>query len=231
MDRAEHLAPEEAAAEAVKAYLRMHKARIADDSELLALLLPERFGENPNVTDFQSAVIERLRAENAALKAERDGLRGASGEAQLAREAVRRLLLDLIAARRFEDVVTIATGAASALSADAVSLGIESAGAKWNVPGLCVLPPGLADRLIEREAAGALMKGGAHGPLFGGANTKLRSVAAFRLRIGPKTPPVLYAVGCVNETRFDDESELREIAYFVRALERAMRAWLDLPSN
>lgn len=228
MDSAENLDPIDAATEAVKAYLRMHHARIAEDTELLAFLVPERFGAASNVSDFQSVVIERLRAENARLKAERDGLRGSSSRAALVREGLRRLLLDLIAARSFEETVHIAADAASALAADCVTLGVESTDAPVTAPGLCLLPQGLADRLIERDAAGALMKGGSHEVLFG-ADKIIGSVAVFRLRIGPKTPPVLYAVGSQNEERFDDEAETREIAYFVRALERAMRTWLDLP--
>jgi uncharacterized protein YigA (DUF484 family) len=97
--------------------------------------------------------------------------------------------------------------------------------------GLRALEPGLADKLITRDAAGALMKGGAHAPLFGGTHDDLQSVAVFRLRLGVKAPPVLYAIGCRDELRFDDEAETRELAFLARALEQAMRTWLDLPSN
>ena len=62
-----------AAAEAVKTYIRMNRARLAEDGELLALLLPERF-ETGEVRDLQRFVIDRLSAENAALRAERDAL-------------------------------------------------------------------------------------------------------------------------------------------------------------
>ena len=45
MERAEARDPAQAAAEAVKAYIRMNRVALANDGELLALLLPERFGE------------------------------------------------------------------------------------------------------------------------------------------------------------------------------------------
>lgn len=63
-EQAESVAPE--ADEAVRAYIRMNRARLAQDGSFLAMLLPPRFeGE---VHDMQRHVVEKLRAENAALK-------------------------------------------------------------------------------------------------------------------------------------------------------------------
>lgn len=63
-ERAEDTAPE--ADEAVRAYIRMNRARLAADGSFLAMLLPERFGGE--IHDMQRFVVEKLRAENAALK-------------------------------------------------------------------------------------------------------------------------------------------------------------------
>jgi hypothetical protein len=63
-ERAENVAPE--AEEAVRAYIRMNRARLAADGALLAMLLPERFGGE--IQDMQRFVVDKLRAENAALK-------------------------------------------------------------------------------------------------------------------------------------------------------------------
>jgi uncharacterized protein YigA (DUF484 family) len=59
------LAPQ--AEEAVRNYIRLNRKRLAADGELLAMLLPERFADG-EAHDLQRHVIERLRAENAALK-------------------------------------------------------------------------------------------------------------------------------------------------------------------
>lgn len=231
MSRAENLAPAEAAAEAVKAYLRQHKERIVEDVELLALLPLERFGENANVADFQRFVIEKLIAENTALKAARDGLRFPSARAELMREGVRKLVLDLIDARGVEQAIAVATGAASALKADAVALGVESkAPLRTGQQGMSLLPLGLSDGLIERDAAGALIKGGAHLALFA-ASEELNAVAVYRLDLGPHMPPALYAVGARDAGRFDDSGETHEMIYFVRTLERTIRAWLEQPTT
>jgi uncharacterized protein YigA (DUF484 family) len=227
MDRAAQLAPEKAAAEAVKAFLRIHRARLGDDAELLALVAPTRFDGNDQVCDFQRYALDRLLAENAALKAERDGLRGTSDSAALRRESVKKLVLDLIGARNLAEAIRITAECGPSVGADSVMLGIE-AGAS---PGLraddiVALSPGMVDALIERDAVGALLRGISHPALFP-ERPELLSTAIFRLRIGPRTPPALFAAASADTARFDDEAEVREIAYFARALERSIAAWLE----
>jgi uncharacterized protein len=231
MDRAENLAPAEAAAEAVKAYLRIYRSRLAEDPELLALMLPARFGGEANVRDYQRYAIDRLLAENAALKAECEGLRRVSDRAALRREGVRKMVLDLFDAKSLAATVAIAMGAAEQFDADAVSLGIEAgAPPRLRADEIVELAPGLVDSLIERDAVGALLRGASHPALFPN-QPDCTSTAIFRLRIGPKIPPGLYAVASRDSARFDDEGETREIAYFARALERTIRAWLDRSRN
>jgi hypothetical protein len=231
-NRAEKLSPASEAAEAVKAYLRMHRAQILEDAEFLRALLPDRFAGEAKIDDFQRHVIEKLQAENAILKVERDGLRHASDRAALTREGVRKLVLELIEARSFEKTIAVATDSAAALDVDRVALGVESAATTHiDLPGMCLLPPGLTDQLIESDATGALIKGRVHPALFWPEDDGMESVALFRLDIGSAAPAALFAVGSRDAARFDDESETREIAYFVRALERTIGAWLDLPTS
>jgi hypothetical protein len=64
-EQAENLLPE--AEEAVRAYIRMNRNRLAADGSLLAMLMPERF--DGEVHDLQRHIIEKLQRENAALKA------------------------------------------------------------------------------------------------------------------------------------------------------------------
>jgi uncharacterized protein YigA (DUF484 family) len=232
MDRAEYLEPAEAAAEAVKAYLRMHRQRIADDPEMLALLLPEHFTGDPSLKDFQHFVIGKLTAELAALKSERDGLRhnmecNYPDDAGSTRESVKRLVLNLIASNSFEGAIAVARNAAPALSADFVSIGVESdAQLDLGKAGINLLPRGIVSTLIEPKGVGAILVGEASRALFPDA-AQPQCVAVFRMRFGPKTPPALFAAGSRDESRFDGPGETREIAYFVRALEATIRAWLN----
>jgi hypothetical protein len=53
--------------EAVRAYIRKNRARLSRDGSFLVALLPERFADGA-VHDIQRHIIDKLRAENAALK-------------------------------------------------------------------------------------------------------------------------------------------------------------------
>jgi uncharacterized protein YigA (DUF484 family) len=227
MDRAAHRAPAEAAAEAVKAFLRIHRSRLGDDPELLALVVPPRFKGDESVSDYQRYALDRLLTENAALKAERDGLRALSDRASVRRESVKRLVLDLIGARNLAEAIAVAIGAADTLGADAAAIGVEAgAPPQLRADDIVPLSPGIVDVLVARDAVGALLRGISHPALFPG-RPELVATAIYRLRIGPRTPPALFAVASTEGTRFDDDAETREIAYFARALERTIGAWLD----
>ena len=127
-DHAEIRNPVEAAAEAVKTYIRLHRETLASDGEMLALLVPERFAGN-SVGDLQRHIIERLREQNAALAAECDSLKGARERASKLGEAVKARVLELLDARSFQDAIAVAVNAAGAFGADRAALCVEGDGA------------------------------------------------------------------------------------------------------
>jgi uncharacterized protein YigA (DUF484 family) len=220
----------QAAQEAVKAYVRMNRARLANDGELLALLLPERFA-NGEARDMQRFVIERLTAQNAALRAERDGLKSTQDRSARLGEGVRRFVLDLVDARSFEEAIAVATCAAPAFGADRAVFcvegedGVTPAGAE----GVRLIAPGTVAAVLGRDGMGAILSGGGE-LLLGPGGAQCRSLAAFRLRIGRDTPAALYVLGALAEGCFEGEETEADLGYFARALERAIRAWLDLPN-
>jgi uncharacterized protein YigA (DUF484 family) len=228
-ERAESRAPAEAAAEAVKAYIRMNRARLAADGELLALLLPERFGSG-EVRDLQRFVIERLTTENTALRAERDGLRGARVRAVRLGEGVRRTTLDLIDARSFEEAIAVATTSPEAFGAERAALCVEGevGAAPTGTKGVRLIEPGTIAAVLGREGMGAILSGGGD-VLLGPGGGECRSLAAFRLKIGRDAPGALFVLGARAERRFESEETEADLGFFARALERAIRAWLDLP--
>ncbi|MGD0865521.1 MAG: DUF484 family protein [Rhizomicrobium sp.] len=228
-NRAESRAPAEAAAEAVKAYIRMNRARLAADGELMALLLPERF-DSSDVRDLQRFVIDRLTTENAALRAERDGLRGARDQAVRLGEGVHRAVLDLIDARSFEEAIAVATSSAPAFGADRASLCVEGENGKApkGTEGVRLIAPGTIAAVLGREGMGAILSGGGE-LLLGNGGAECRSLAAFRLRIWRDAPQALYVLGSHAEGAFEGDDATADLGFFARGLERAIRAWLDLP--
>jgi len=227
-DRAEARDPAAAAAEAVRAYVRMNREQLATDGELLALLLPRRFADE-GVSDFQSYVIEKLRDENAALRAERHGLQGARARATGLGDGLKRLVLELLDARTFEEAILVATNAAPAFGADCATLCVEGDGAApQGCDGVRLIAPGTATTVLGRDASGAILSGCGE-ILLGSGGAEYASLAVFRLRLGNHAPAAVYVVGAREAGCFDSDEIAADLAFFARALERSIRAWLDLP--
>ena len=226
-EQAKSVEPAQAAAEAVKAYIRMNRGKLAGDGELLALLLPDRddLGE---VRDFQRFVIDRLTAENAALKAERDGLRGSHSASVRMGEGVRRFVLDLIDARSFAEAIAVTISAAPSFGADRAAICVEAerGAAPTKSEGVRLIPPGTTEAVLGRDGTGAILSGGGE-LLLGG--TEFKSLAAFRVKIGRDAPAALFVLGALADGAFEDEAKATDLRFAARALERAIRAWLDLP--
>ena len=229
IDHAEIRNPVEAAAVAVKTYIRLHRETLASDGELLALLVPERFAGG-SVGDLQRHIIERLRDQNAALGAECDSLKGARERASRLGEAVKARVLELLDARSFQDAIAVAVNAAGAFGADRAALCVEGDGAApKNCAGVRLIAPGTTMALLQEETASAVLRGGG-AVLLGPGGKECRSIAIFRVKVSRDTPAVLYVLGAREAGRFEGEEEA-DLCYFARALERSIRAWLDLPKR
>jgi len=228
-ERAEGRSPEDAAAEAVKAYIRLNREELAADGELIAQLLPDRFAGSP-VRDLQQVVIEKLRRENASLRAERDALRSAQDANRRLDEAIRQAVLELLDARNFAEVIAIGLAAASSFGADKAAFCVESeeGGQRISTTGLRLLPSGAINALLGSDGMGAVLGAGG-AALLGSTGARCASTVAFRLRIGSDAPLALYVLGAETPGRFENEDAESRMRYFARALERAIRAWLDLP--
>ncbi len=228
-ERAEVRNASEAAATAVKTYIRLNREKLAADGELLALLLPRRFAGS-EIGDLQQHVIEKLRDENASLRAERDGLAGARDQAAKLGENVRLLVLELLDARSFDEAIAVAVRAGAQLGADRAALCVEGEGAApKNCDGVRMIAPGTSAALLGENVAGTVLTGGG-ALLLGPAARDCRSVAVFCLRMGGNRPALLYVLGARESGRFEG-AERVELAFFAKALERSIRAWLDLPKS
>lgn len=227
-EQAKTVAPGLAAADAVKTYVRMNRESLAADGELLALLIPER-GDLADVRDFQRFVIGKLAAENAALRAERDGLLGHQKSSVRMGEGVRRFVLDMIDARSFAEAIAVVIAAAPSFGADRAAICVEAArGDAIRTEGVRLIPSGTAEAVLGRDGSGAILSGGGE-LLLGPCGIGFRSVAAFRVKIGRDTPSALLVLGAHREGAFEDEAIATDLRFAARALERAIRAWLDLP--
>jgi uncharacterized protein YigA (DUF484 family) len=161
-----------------------------------------------------------LTAENAALRAERDGLRGASAQAVRLGDGVRRATLELIDSRSFAEAIAVATSSAELFGADRAALCVEGEKAPTGTQGVRLIAPGTTTAVLG-QGAGAILSGGGD-VLLGPGGGDCKSIAVFGLKIGREAPAALYVLGAREQGRFEG-------GFFARALERAIRAWLDLP--
>ena len=100
--------------------------------------------------------------------------------------------------------------------------------ARTSTEGVRLIPEGTIAAVLGNEATGAILSGGGE-MLLGPSGGSCKSLAAFRLKIGRDTPPALYVLGAREAGRFEGVETESDLRYFARALERAIRAWLDLP--
>jgi uncharacterized protein YigA (DUF484 family) len=221
--------PVRAAADAVKAYIRLHRSTLAADGEFLSLLLPERAGLG-EARDLQRFVIDKLAAENAALKVERAALLGRQTAGVLLGEGVRRFVLDLIDARSFAEAIALALAAAPSFGADRAAICVEAddGASRSRTEGVRLIPTGTTEAVLGRDGMGAILSGGGE-LLLGSGGGDCRSLAAFRLKIGREAPAALFVLGALLPGAFEGDDATRDLRYAARALERAICAWLDLP--
>jgi len=217
--------PGQAAADAVKTYIRMHRDKLAADGELLGLLIPER-DDIGAARDLQRFLIDRLTAENVRLRQERNALAGRTGQGL--GDGVRRFVLDLIDARSFAEAISVTVAAAPAFGADRAAICVEAEGAEMRTQGVRIIPPGTTEAVLGQGGTGAILSGGGE-MLLGPAGAGFRSIAAFRVKIGRDAPAALLVLGAAREAAFEDDSVANDLRFAAKALERAIRAWLDLP--
>jgi hypothetical protein len=228
-EQAKSLPTAEAAAEAVKAYIRMNRTKLAVDGELLSLLLPERTDIGGS-RDFQRFVIDKLTAENTRLRAERDALAGHNTSSVRMGEGVRKFVLDLIDARSFSEAIHIVIAAAPAFGATKAAICVEGERdeVKSGNDGVRLIPNGTTEAVLGRDGTGAILSAGGE-LLLGQGAAGYKSVAVFRVKIGRHAPAALFVLGAPDERAFEDEAIATDLRFAARALERAIRAWLDLP--
>ncbi len=125
-----------------------------------------------------------------------------------------------------------ATAAAPAFGASCAALCVEGEDgvAPTGTKGVRLIATGTSNLVLGREGMGAILSGGGD-ILLGPVGSACRSLAAFRLRIGGEAPAALYVLGADEAGRFEGEDTTEDLGFFARALERAIRAWLDLPKS
>lgn len=223
-------------AEEVKAYLRDNVDTIRDDAELMSLILPG-IEDDGNVVSFQSHLVKKLQNELLLSRTDQtDLLRTARGNMN-AQERVHVAVLRFLEAQSFAHLIHIITHEMSAcLDVDAVRLCVEVESSAvphdTGLDDIVMLPIGMVDMLIGEEEPALLQSDDLRMPeLYGFEDHGLQSEALVRLNIASDAPGAMLAMASLDANMFCPDHGTELLDFMARALERCLRAWLDLPEE
>jgi uncharacterized protein YigA (DUF484 family) len=221
-------------AEDVADFLTRHPEFLAERPDLWALAVPPTHRKGDNVADMQRFLIDRLRAEIAALKTSHQELIATTRTNMSSQRRVHEAALELLTARTFEELIErVTTDLAIRLDVDVISLCVENDGTvapQVTSRGVRLLKAGTIDRLMGTDQD-VVLHGIVEGnpALFGHAARTVKSQALMRLRVSPVAPAGLLALGSRNENHFDHGQGTELLDFLARVLETTIRLWLDLP--
>ncbi len=223
----------------VRAYLRANPEFLKDNPDMLNVLaVPARdvgaeAGVGACIADFQRFMVERLRREGEALKAQQGDLIANARANMNTQSRVHSAILFLLDAQSFEQFINaITTDLAVMLDMDAVVLAVETNDLSLpgiNQHGVRVVSQGTVDSWMNSSQAVRLDSNViGDDQLFGPAASLVQSQALIRLDIDPRMPTGLLVLGSRNPEMFDP-GQGTELAQFLgRVIERQLRLWLEV---
>jgi uncharacterized protein YigA (DUF484 family) len=223
--------------EAVKRYIARHPELVRDDPALLARLVPESpRGSDTTIVDIRDYAIKRLQQALSEHEREHEAMLDAARANSVTVARIHGAVLGLMEARSFEDLIARVTqDMAARIDADAVALCVESQPGqplemlpRASVQGVRVLSPGEIDRLMGAGVT-HLLQGNIMGDpvIFGDDAPVIRAQALLRLRFARRAPPGILAFGATDPAAYHPDQGVELLDFLARALERAVRLWLD----
>jgi uncharacterized protein YigA (DUF484 family) len=215
--------------ESIRAFLADNPHYLTDNPDVLAAVVPAPRHGDKQVTDLQSFLIERLRAENGKLNSRHAELLATirtnlSSQGLIHKEA-----------RSFHDMIEVTTTVlAVKLNVDVVTLAVENEGniSKHTVAGITLLTPGSVDALMG-EDRDVVLNAGIEGrkALYGAGAGLVASEALLRLHASPEAPRGILALASRDASRFDPTQGTELLSFLARVLELCIRTWLGLPRS
>lgn len=215
--------------EAVAAYLREHPDFLIAHPEVARFLTPPSHADGDGVADFTRFLIDRLRAEIAALKARESGLisrveSNVSGQGRVHRACLK--LLDARSADEFARIVRVDLLAILDVSAARLCVADEVAAALFGArEDIMVLDGNGRDLKPGRDAVLRRAKA-ADKALFAGSEDEVESVALMRLVIGRDMPSGLLALASQSAQGFQPTQATDLLVFLARVAETRLRQWL-----
>lgn len=215
----------------VIAFLKKKKDFFRNNPDLLEELAVPGQEHGKGVVNFQSALVERLKADKTnANKLQRELIETYRANMNN-QNRIQTAVLVVLEAESFEEFVSAITqDLPILLDVDTVTLVIESTSKEVpfvNMAGIRFARQGFVkgwladgDALLQPNING-------HEDIFGPGAGLVKSHALLRLEISEKTPAGIIAFGSRNPEAFGPEQAIDQIGFLAQVVERAFRYWLD----
>jgi uncharacterized protein YigA (DUF484 family) len=225
--------PPELDADDVIAWLKKNPDFLKRNPDVIDLLLPPTHNNGRKVADFQSYMIERLKADKAeAVVMTREVVETARNNMN-SQTRIHKAILHLLEADSFDDFIQIITNDLSAhLNVDITTLVVEADGRDIphiHTTGIRVIPEGTIDQWLQGK--NILQQSDISGieVIYGAGATLVKSQALVRVDISMRTPPAILAFGSRDPAFFHPSQGTELVSFLARVVERQFRSWLLLP--
>lgn len=225
-------------AKTVRDFVRANPDVIADDLDLVNLIVPAVYAEEGVGYDMQRFAIDRFKSQNEELIRQRDRAMNALRVNAAVTARMQTAVLAILEARNFEEMIrTITSRLAGIVDVDRIQMCVEETheGMIDNLTeaeklGVRIVPECGVDAMLG-EVGNSLLEADTYGPamLFGPSGREVRSYALVRLAISPIAPPGLLALGSHDPHTFEPGQGTDLLEFLARVIERQVRSWLGLP--
>ena len=221
----------------VLAWLKAHPDFLRKNPDAIDYLLPplsiNKEENGRKVADFQSYMIERLKADKT------EAVETAKGVVETARNnmnnqsRIHKSVLRLLEAESFDEFIqTMTTDIANLLDVDITTLVVEADGR--DIPhihtnGIRIVPEGTIDNWMRGK--NVLLQDDISGieAIYGAGATLVRSQTLVRIDVSLHTPPAILAFGSRDPHLFHPNQGTEQVLFLARVIERQFKSWLMLP--
>jgi uncharacterized protein len=214
----------------VRDYLLEHPDFLADNGDLLTVLIPPDKQHGDKVQDFQQYMLLKLQDHYTAIKDEHDDLMLLMQEHLQRQSRFNDAMLALLDAESFEAMVRlIGSGLALELDQEAVAVMIEASDTlqEGDCGGLQIVPQGFVDKWLGDRNLELVEQLETSPELFGDKGQNVRSRALLRLCIHPDFPAGLLALGHADPMYYTTGLAAEQVEYLGAVIERCFRKWVD----
>lgn len=213
-------------------WLKANPNFLSEHPDAIDLLLPPKLKSERKVADFQSYMIERLKADKSeAIETAREIAANARHNMNN-QTRIHRAILRLLEAQNFEEFTeTITSDLTALLDVDITTLVIETVGNEIphiHTNGIRVVPSGTLNKWMGGKTTLLQSDIGGIEAIYGPGATLVRSQALVRVDISMETPPCIIAFGSRDPHLFEPNQGTEQVNFLARVVERMFRLWLTM---